>query len=58
MFEEAMSKQIKAVLIFCEIISPNSRDFGMEIILWSSTLHGKSRLEAKLREKRVIELLY
>lgn len=35
MFEQAMSKQIKAVLIFCEIISPNSRDLGMEIILWS-----------------------
>lgn len=58
MFEQAMSKQIKAVLIFCETISPNSRDLGMEIILWSSTLQGKSRLDAKLREKRVVELLY
>lgn len=58
MFEQAMSKHIKAVLIFCETISPNSRDLGMEIMLWSSTLHGKSRLEAKLREKSVIELLY
>lgn len=50
MFGQAMNKQIKAVLIFCEIISPILRDLGMEIILWSSTLHGKSRLEAKLRE--------